>query len=160
MRRRKIGERVLSPRIPESVRQTTIKLTDFSGSLDEFAREYLGGALTYTDPAISDGYITICSYQTAYALRVAAEYGAPDRPVRVTARISEGKFELHIVIKDNLELEALATITKALRRAGFSIIPYEDGVRAETKFERDKLLKIYEKSSRVFLQDLYTIFFV
>ena len=160
MRRRKIGERTLSPRIPTSVKQTRIKVEDFASSLDEFAREYLAGALIYNNLTPYDGYVTVCSYQTAYALRLAVEYGAPDKPVRVTTRISDGKFELHIVIRDNLEIEALVEITKARRRAGFSIIPYEDGVRAEVATERDRLLKVYAKSRNVFLEDLRTVFFV
>ena len=160
MRRRKIGERALSSRIPEGVKQTKLKARDLSDSLDEFSHDYLGGAVIYSNLDQSDGYVTVCTYQTAYALRLAVEYGAPDRPVRVTTRIANGNFEMHIVIKDDLEIEALLEITRALRRAGFYVVPYESGVKAQVLLERDKILKIYEKSRRTFYQDLQTIFFV
>ena len=160
MRRRNIGQYVLSPRIPESVKQTKLALCDLCGSLSEFADEYLRGALTFTDECGDDGYVTICSYQCSYALRVAVEYGSANRPVEVTARAADGKFYLHIFIKENVELEALAEIARALRRAGFSVIPYSYGIRAETDLDHHKLLKIYAKSRRTFLQDLHTVFFV
>ena len=160
MRKRRIGERVLSPRIPESARQTKITVRDFCESLAEFSEEYLRGALTFTCDGTSDGYIVACSYQCSYAIRMAVEHGAPDKSVQISARVADGKFSLHIVIKDDVELEALAQIARALRRAGFAVTPYTYGLMAETKIERDKLLKIYAKSRKTFIQDLYTIFFM
>ena len=150
---------MLSPRIPESVKQTKIAVRDLCDSLSEFAEEYLRGALNFSASGSYEGYVTVCSYQCSYALRVAVEYGAQDKPVEISAIAKDGKFSLHIFIKENAELEALVQIARALRRAGFSVVPYSYGVIAETKLERDKLLKIYEKSRLSFLQDLYTIFF-
>lgn len=160
MRRRKIGERTLCDRIPESVRRTRIKVADFCSSLDVFSREYLNGAIAYEGECRTDGYITACSFQSAYALRVAVEHGAEDTPVRVTVLEEGSQLRLHVVIGDSPSPDAISEIIRALTLAGFTAHEEPDGICAYIPLERDKLIKIYAKSRNVFIQDLYVMFFV
>lgn len=160
MRRRRIGERTLSSRIPEDVRQTRIKVADFCSSLEVFSREYLKGAIAYEGKCKTDGYITACSFQSAYALRVAVMHGADDTPVRVTVREEGRELLLHVVIADSPDPAAIAEMIRALTLAGFSALEEQDGICAHIPLERDKLIKIYAKSRNIFIQDLYAMFFV
>ena len=161
MRRRKlVGERIISDRIPKSPIIDKHSASVLALRLSEFVDKYLRGAATVSVGRVDTGTVSICTYFTAYLIRLTVEHLAIDSPIEIKYAAFDGFLRLRIDYEGEADEEALALMSRVAADAGFEAV-MDDGVIAfMSRFVYTAELSLYATEPKQFYYDLCDIFFL
>lgn len=160
MRKRKIGKYTLSPRVPSEAVHRSMSVVEFYRGIQEFSERYLVGTVTIEAEKVADGMITVCPLFSAYAIKLATEYGSFTGPVRISVCESQDRFRLTVNFANALEIEEVADVSAALRRAGFTVNASDSCILTEAPIDKCAVAQVYNSPRNLFVNELYAIFFM
>lgn len=159
MRRDFVGERQISNRVPITPLLGWVSAPSYSSTVKRFIEDTLSGAATVEVGRVDNGNIEICTYFTAYIIRLAVEYLAYDNPIHVSISGYDGRFSLSIEYNCDAPVEVIRNIETAAKSAGWQITASPSKIELLTKHRFSVELPLYSHTITPYYIDMFDIFF-
>ena len=159
MKRRKINNRYLSERVPQTVENTSIKADDFAKSIADFSNLYLKDALEVEIHGESTGTVKASTSLTAYIIRMMLEIVSEDDYLHLRIDLGD-EFTMSVEFETLPKLDDLARLVNTCRMAGFHATRDDKAFSFSLKISSTNILKIYAIDAEEFIRDLQEVFFM
>ena len=160
MTSRKIKDRYLSQRIPDLKAETeALRVSDFVGTIENFAKEYLTGAMEIETEGSSDGAISISVAYTAYLLRSFLSSVRSDEMIYLKIAF-DGALSLSVSFSSLPSAEELSEIITLARVAGWDVKRDGETLHFYAEVYDDRALQIYAVSIDDLMSEFKNIIFL